>query len=301
MKRILSSTFLIAIATAAFARAAEPIRVVVWDEQQPSQKEAYENFLGNAIADHLKSEAGFDVKSVRLDDPEQGLSKEVLDNCDVLIWWGHVRNGEIKPEKAKAIVDRIEAGKLSLIALHSAHWSEPFVAAMRERAIEDLDRELGDEKALWNIQVVVPPRFSAPKRQDPITPEVRKSIINGEKLVRLTLPNCCFPAYREDGKPSHVTVLKPDHPIARGIPARFDIPATEMYDEPFHVPTPDEVVFEEKWDKGEHFRSGSVWAVGKGKVVYFRPGHETHPIYRQAEPLKIVANTARWLGGQTSK
>ena len=37
------------------AEAAEPpIRVVVWDEQQPTQKEAYDNFLGNCIADHLR-------------------------------------------------------------------------------------------------------------------------------------------------------------------------------------------------------------------------------------------------------
>ena len=48
---------------------AVPIRVVVWDEQQPAQKQAYDNFLGNAIADYLKKQPGFEVKSVRLDDP----------------------------------------------------------------------------------------------------------------------------------------------------------------------------------------------------------------------------------------
>ena len=51
-----------------------PIKVVVWDEQQPAQKEAYENFLGNQIAAHLKTQAGLAVQSVKLDDPEQGLS-----------------------------------------------------------------------------------------------------------------------------------------------------------------------------------------------------------------------------------
>lgn len=277
------------------SEAAGPIRVVVWDEQQPVQKQAYPNFLGNAIADYLKKQPGLEVKSVRQDDPEQGLSKATLDNTDVLIWWGHVRQGEIKPEKAKEIVARIKAGKLSLIALHSAHWSEPFVEAMRQRTLDELDRDLGDEKKNWQIQVIQPPRFAAPKRDDPLTPSVRKSIINGKKLITLTLPNCCFPAYREDGKPSHVTVLKPDHLIARGIPAKFDIPATEMYEEPFHVPAPDEVVFEEKWERGEHFRSGSVWKLGQGRVVYFRPGHETHPVYLQAEPLKIIENTVRFL------
>ena len=71
-----------------------------------------------------------------------------------------------------------------------------------------------------------------------------------------------------------------------------------MYGEPFHVPAPDEVVFEEKWDKGESFRSGSVWKVGKGRVFYFRPGHETYPIFKQAEPLRVVENAVRWMASQ---
>ena len=68
-----------------------------------------------------------------------------------------------------------------------------------------------------------------------------------------------------------------------------------MYCEPFHVPEPDEVILEERWTTGEWFRSGMVWNIGKGKVFYFRPGHETFPTYQQVEPLKIVANAARWL------
>ena len=55
--------------------AAAPVHVLVWDEQQPAQKEAYPNFLGNAIVEYLKSCEGFDVRSVRLDDPDQGLSR----------------------------------------------------------------------------------------------------------------------------------------------------------------------------------------------------------------------------------
>ena len=112
------------------AESGKPIQVVVWDERQPQQKQAYENFLGNAIAEHLRKSADFQVKSVALDDPEQGLSNDTLDACDVLIWWGHVRNRDLKPDKAKTIVDRVERGKLSLIVLHSAHWSSPFIEAM---------------------------------------------------------------------------------------------------------------------------------------------------------------------------
>ena len=103
-RRMLLTASFALLAMPVMARAADPIRVVVWDERQPKQKEAYDNFLGNAVADHLKTLKGIEVKSVALDDPEQGLSKATLDNCDVLIWWGHQRHGEIKPETAKAIV-----------------------------------------------------------------------------------------------------------------------------------------------------------------------------------------------------
>src|SRR5882724_12499269 len=107
-----------------------PIRVTVWDEQQPEQKPAYDNFLGNAIADYLKELNGFKVTSVKMDDKEQGLPDDLLNETDVLVWWGHVRNKDVKDELAKKIVDRIKSGKLSLISLHSAHWSKPFMLAM---------------------------------------------------------------------------------------------------------------------------------------------------------------------------
>ena len=118
----------------------------------------------------------------------------------------------------------------------------------------------------------------------------------GQLTVRVDLPNCVFPSYRADGKPSTVKLLKPDHPIARGLPETFTIPQTEMYADPFHVPEPDEVLFEERWEAGESFRSGSIWKLGKGHVFYFRPGHETYPVFKQELPLKIVANAASWLG-----
>ena len=111
------------------------------------------------------------------------------------------------------------------------------------------------------------------------------------------LPYCCFPAYRGDGKPSRLRVLRPEHPIAAGIPAEFELPQTEMYDEPFHVPEPDEVILEERWASGEWFRSGAVWTLGRGRVFYFRPGHETFAIFKEPIPLKILANAVRWLGG----
>jgi trehalose utilization protein len=55
------------------------------------------------------------------------------------------------------------------------------------------------------------------------------------------------------------------------------------------------VVIEERWATGEWFRAGMVWKLGKGRVFYFRPGHETYPTYTQEVPLRIVTNAVRWL------
>ncbi len=280
-----------------------PVKVVVWDEQQPAQKQAYSKFLGNQIAEHLEVQPGVSVRSVNINDPGQGLAQGVLDDCHVLLWWGHVRQAEITPESGRAIVERIKDGRLSLVALHSAHWSTPFVEAMNERTRLDVAGKLlaGGNERIETTFVAPVPRYTVPKADARVTPYVSwRKFPDGLSKATVHLPLCCFPAYRGDGKPSRVSVLKPDHPIARGIPKEFEISQTEMYDEPFHVPDPDEVILEERWATGEWFRSGAIWRLGKGKVFYFRPGHETYPIYKQPIPLKILTNAVRWLASEAS-
>ncbi len=288
------------------ARSADgPIDVVVWDERQPAQMKAYDNFLGNEIAGYLGKQPGIAVRSVCLDDPEHGLGAEVLGRCRVLVWWGHVRQAEVSTEVGKAIVKRIVDGTLSLIALHSAHWSTPFVEAMNERARMDARRVIatttgGAGEKVEIVEAAPPRRYTVPAADARVTPYVSwRRFPDHSSRATLHLPFCCFPAYRGDGKPSLIRVLRPEHPIAAGIPSEFEIPQTEMYDEPFHVPEPDEVVLEERWASGEWFRSGTVWTLGRGKVFYFRPGHETYPVFKQAVVLKILANAVRWLGGNT--
>ena len=272
------------------------IRVVVWDERQPRQKEAYENFLGNRIAEFLQEQAGLSVVSVALDDPEQGLSDLILDNCDVLIWWGHARQSEVLPETGKKIVRRVVSGALSFIPLHSAHWATPFVEAMNEITRRNAVHVL--KSAQQEITYVAPPKqYTVPTYDTRLTPfTIVRKFPQGKEKFEVHLPYCCFPAYRNDGKPSYIKAIKEDHPIMKGIPAEFKIPQTEMYDEPFHVPEPDEVIMEERWETGEWFRSGMLWRLGKGRIFYFRPGHETFPVYKEQWPLKILANAVRWMG-----
>lgn len=291
---------LFVFASAAIAKADQPIKVVIWDEQQPAQKNAYPQFLGNTIADYLKRQEGLDVHSVSLAHPDKGLSQEVLDECDVLIWWGHVRNAEISEEEARPVVERIKQGKLSLLALHSAHWATPFMLAMQERAASDALATLPEaQRQDAKIEILGEITRRPPSRDAALTPSATFARQDdGTMLIQLTRPNCCFPAYKNHGKPSEMRTLLADHPIAKGIPQQFTLAHTEMYDEPFHVPEPDAVVFEEHWEEGQRFRSGMVWQVGKGRVVYFRPGHETHAVFAEKLPMQILENTVRWLGQQ---
>ncbi len=281
--------------------AARPIRILIWDERQPQQKPAYENYIGNHLAAHLQKQAGFSVRSVALDDPEQGLSDAVLSECEVLIWWGHVRQEEVKPETGKKIVERVLAGSLNLIALHASHWATPFMEAMNERTRRDAQR-LYNSSSLKQVKfnfIPPPKRSTMPQYNTRLTPYTAlRKFPDGKEKVEVHLPYCCFPAYRGDGKPSTIQILKPNHPIVKGVPNRFEISQTEMYDEPFHVPEPDEVILEERWATGEWFRSGMLWTLGKGKVFYFRPGHELYPVYKEQGPLQIITNAARWLGSR---
>ena len=274
------------------------IRVVVWDEQQPEQKPTYANFLGNEITGYLQSRPGLKVRSVNLDDEQQGLSAAVLDACDVLVFWDHARHQDVSRAQGKDIVKRVKSGEMALLALHSAHWSIPFIEMMNEVTRMRARSVLGGSDKRVQIEFLAPSPFVGPKRNDPVTPllAIRKFPDRLTK-ISVTLPNCAFPAWAEDGRPSYVTTLKPQHPIAKGVPKHFKISATEMYDEPFHIPEPDAVIFEERWSMGEWFRSGCVWQVGKGKVFYFRPGHETFPVYKEEMPLRIVENAVRWLSG----
>jgi len=104
---------------------------------------------------------------------------------------------------------------------------------------------------------------------------------------------CKLGSWREADEPERVKVLLLDHPIARGV-SDFIIPREEMYGEPWDVPEPEAVVFESEFGKGERFRSGCCWRIGKGRVFYFRPGHETNRSYYQKEVIQVIANGVRW-------
>jgi trehalose utilization protein len=102
--------------------------------------------------------------------------------------------------------------------------------------------------------------------------------------------------WREAGERERLWIVDPSHPIVEGLDGEcFELAQTEMYGEFFDVPPPDELVFISWFAGGEVFRSGCTFRRGKGKVFYFRPGHETYPIYYDRNVRRVLANAIRWL------
>jgi len=104
----------------------------------------------------------------------------------------------------------------------------------------------------------------------------------------------CLLRWREAGEKERIWVVEPGHPIADGLGPWFEIAHEEMYGERFDVPAPEATVFISWFAGGNVFRSGCCYTRGKGRIFYFRPGHETFPTYRQPEVKRVIRNAVRW-------
>lgn len=71
------------------------IKVTIWNEfihekTKPLPARHYPNGIHNAIKEFLDADGRFEVKTAALEGENCGITKELLDNTDVLLWWGHV-------------------------------------------------------------------------------------------------------------------------------------------------------------------------------------------------------------------
>lgn len=103
--------------------------------------------------------------------------------------------------------------------------------------------------------------------------------------------------WREAGERERLWVIDRAHPIADGLGESLVLDEEEMYGEPFDVPAPDHLVLVSWFAGGEVFRSGCCWTRGRGRIFYFRPGHETHPTYFQPSVRRVISNAVRWAEG----
>jgi trehalose utilization protein len=220
----------------------KPLNVTIWNEywherNNPAVGKIYPNGIHAVLADGLRKHGFESVATATLDESEHGLSQNVLDRTDVLLWWGHKKHDEVADDVVARVHARVLQG-MGLIVLHSGHFSKIF--------------------------------------------------------KRLT-GTACTVNWREDGERERIWVVTPEHPIAKGLGRYFELEKEEMYGEPFEVPAPNELIFLSWFQGGEVFRSGCCYVRGRGRIFYFRPGHETFPTYYNSTVQQVIANGVRWV------
>jgi len=217
------------------------IQVAIWNEflhekKDEQARQIYPDGMHNIIAKFLSKNKDINARTATLDQPEHGLPQEIVNQTDVLIWWGHAAHEQVSDEIVMRIQRRVLEG-MGIIVLHSAHHSKIFRTLMGTNCSLRW-READEKERLWNIE--------------------------------------------------------PGHPITRGIGDFIELPQAEMYGERFDIPNPDKVIFISWFEGGEVFRSGCCWERGHGRIFYFRPGHETYPIYHNEHIQKIITNAVHW-------
>lgn len=134
------------------------LSVTVWNEGRHEKKSAlvqsvYPDGMHAVIAQSLR-EKGLEVRTATLDDEEHGLTNEVLEKTDVLVWWGHMAHSEVNDEIVERVYARILKG-MGLIVLHSGHFSKIFRKLMGTSC--DLKwREIGEKERLWVVNPAHP-------------------------------------------------------------------------------------------------------------------------------------------------
>lgn len=144
-----------------------------------------------------------------------------------------------------------------------------------------------------------------PEVDDAIVQRVHRRVLDGmglivlhsahhSKIFRRLMGTTCDLKWREAGERERIWVVDPSHPIADGLGDGFALDEEEMYGEHFDVPAPDRLVLVSWFEGGEVFRSGCCFERGRGRIFYFRPGHETHPTYFHPDVRRVIANAASW-------
>ncbi len=140
---------------------ARSLRVLVWGENRHEKLEEhvakiYPDGMHTTIAEGIVENLGDAcvVRTATLDDPDHGLTEDVLAQTDVVVWWGHAAHAEVADEVVERVHRHVLAG-LGLVVLHSGHWSKIFTRLMGTtctlRWRSEHDREL-----IWTVDPTHP-------------------------------------------------------------------------------------------------------------------------------------------------
>ena len=122
---------------------------------------------------------------------------------------------------------------------------------------------------------------------------------HASKIFKRLMGTTCSLQWREADDHERLWVTAPGHPIVEGIGASIDLEREEMYGEYFDIPQPETLVFVSWFTGGEVFRSGCCYTRGRGRIFYFRPGHESFPTYHHLQIQRVIANAVRWAAPET--
>ena len=212
--------------------------------------------------------------------------------------WNEYRH-EKKSEKIAAIYPK---GMHAAIAEHLGGQKG---IAVRTATLDEPEHGLTDKVLAATDVLIWWGHVAHNEVSDAVVDKVQRRVLEGmglvvlhsghfSKVFRRLMGTTCQLKWREVGEREVLWVTRPGHPIAEGIGECFVLPHTEMYGEHFDIPEPDETVLISNFAGGEVFRSGCAWRRGAGKVFYFRPGHETYPIFHDANVLRVITNAVRW-------
>ena len=180
------------------------IRVTIWNEFRHEKTKAnvkaiYPNGIHATIGEFLAKNDDMEITLAALDDPNQGLPDEVLENTDVLIWWGHMAHGEVNDALVEKIRQRVYAGKMGFLPVHSGHHSKPFKAILGTTG--NLSWGADQKEIIWNLNPTH--RISLILRQE-MAGFVAQGQVTGSRLSRTGV------GVREDKKLPRPGFICPD-------------------------------------------------------------------------------------------
>lgn len=130
----------------------QDIRVTVWNEylhetRHEAIRQIYPEGIHGCIAAFLRQD-GLSVRTATLREAEHGLTQAVLEETDVLVWWGHMAHQEVADEVVERVYRRVMDG-MGLIVLHSGHASKIFMKLCGTNSDQLKWREAAEKEILW--------------------------------------------------------------------------------------------------------------------------------------------------------